>query len=470
MRQRLLLSYLTLTVFLLAVLEIPLALNYASRERQDLTSKVERDAVALATMASPGRSPQLEAIARRYREQTGGRVLIVGPKGRRVYDSGPGLGGTSFASRPEIARALDGQVATGTRFSRSLGHDLIYVAVPVAAEGRVRGAVRITYPTSTVDARVHRYWLILVAIAALVLSAALAIGLLFARSIARPLEALRAAAVRAGGGDLSTRAPVGLGPPEVRAVAVAFNDTVAKLDALVHAQDEFVADASHQLRSPLTALRLRLENLERDVTDSGRAGLEGAASEVERLSRVVDGLLALARADRAPTTADPIDLAPLVLERLAAWTAYADERDVELREQLVPIVALGTPGRLEQVLDNLLANALDVAPAGSTIMVSLSLGAAGAELRVIDEGPGLTVAERVRAFDRFWRAGAHSGTGLGLSIVRRLIEADGGSVELLPAPGGGVEALVRIPRARAVALSSATRSRAVDRAPRAPGR
>ncbi len=269
--------------------------------------------MALATMASPGRSPQLEAIARRYREQTGGRVLIVGPKGRRVYDSGPGLGGTSFASRPEIARALDGQVATGTRFSRSLGHDLIYVAVPVAAEGRVRGAVRITYPTSTVDARVHRYWLILVAIAALVLSAALAIGLLFARSIARPLEALRGAAVRAGGGDLSTRAPVGLGPPEVRAVAVAFNDTVAKLDALVHAQDEFVADASHQLRSPLAALRLRLENLERDVPDSGRAGLAGAASEVERLSRVVDGLLALARADRAPSTADPIDLAPLVL-------------------------------------------------------------------------------------------------------------------------------------------------------------
>ena len=157
-----------------------------------------------------------------------------------------------------------------------------------------------------------------------------------------------------------------------------------------------------------------------------------------------------------------------MLERLAAWTAYADERDVELREQLVPVVALGTPGRLEQVLDNLLANALDVAPAREHDHGVALTGAAGAELRVIDEGPGLTVAERARAFDRFWRAGAHSGTGLGLSIVRRLIEADGGSVELLPAPGGGVEALVRIPRARAVALSSATRSRAEDRAPRAP--
>jgi signal transduction histidine kinase len=451
-RHRLLLSYLTLTVFVLAVLEIPLALNYASRERQDLTARVERDAVALATMAAPGGSSSLQTIALRYRAQTGGRVVIVGPKGQRVFDSGPGLGTVSFASRPEIAKALDGQVATGTRFSSSLGHDLIYVAVPVASEGRVRGAVRITYPTSAVDARVHRYWLILVGIAVLVMSVALAIGLVFARSIARPLEALRVAAARAGDGDLATRAPVGLGPPEVRAVAVAFNDTVAKLDALVHAQDEFVADASHQLRSPLAALRLRLENLERDVGEPGRAGLAGATSEVERLSRVIDGLLALARADRAASASEPLDLAPLVRERLAAWTAYAEERDVDLRELLVPAIVLGTPGCLEQVLDNLLSNALDVAPAGSTITVSLTLGADGAELRVIDEGPGLTEVQRLRAFDRFWRAGAHSGTGLGLSIVRRLIEAEGGSVELLLGPGRGIEALVRLPRVQGVGV------------------
>jgi signal transduction histidine kinase len=452
-RQRLLLSYLTLTVFLLAVLEIPLGLSYASGERQDLTAKVERDAVALATIAAPGRAlaPQLRAIVQRYRAQTGGRVLIVGPTGQRVYDSGPGLGGTSYASRPEIGQALNGQVATGVRHSNSLGHDLLYVAVPVAAAGKVQGAVRITYPTSAVDARVHRYWLILVAIAGLVLLAALAIGLAFARSISRPLEALRLAAARAGEGDLATRAPTGQGPPEVRAVARAFNETAAKLEALLHAQDEFVADASHQLRSPLAALRLRLENLERDVAPAGRTGLEGAASEVERLSRLVDGLLALARADRAPSTAVRIDLAPLVHERLLAWAAYAEEHEVELRERLEPVAALGTAGRLEQVLDNLLANALEVAPPGSAVTVSATMTPALAELRVRDEGPGLSDEERARAFDRFWRAGAHSGTGLGLSIVRRLVEADGGSAELRAAPGGGIEAVVQLPRAPGLA-------------------
>jgi signal transduction histidine kinase len=456
MRQRLLLSYLTLTVFLLAVLEIPLALSYASQERQDLTAKVERDAVALATMAAPGASPRVEALARSYRSQTGGRVLIVGPEGGRVYDSGPGLGGASYASRPEIALALDGQVATGVRYSRSLGHDLLYVAVPVASDGHVRGAVRITYPTSAVDARVHRYWLILGAIAVLVLVVGLAIGLAFARSIARPLEALRAAATRAGEGDLASRAPTGQGPPEVRAVAAAFNDTAAKLDALLRAQDEFVADASHQLRSPLAALRLRLENLDRDVGPAGRLGLESATSEVERLSRLVDGLLALARADRAPSAAAAIQLAPLVHERLQAWSAYAEERDVELREHVEPAVALATPGRLEQVLDNLLANALEVAPAGSAITVAVRGAPAHSELRVLDEGPGLTELQRARAFDRFWRAGAHSGTGLGLAIVRRLVEADGGSAELRAARGGGIEAVVRMPRASGVAARVAT--------------
>lgn len=447
MRHRLLLSYLTLTVFVLAVLEIPLALNYASRERQDLTAKVERDAVALATLASPGDSPRLTATAKRYRAQTGGRVLIVGPKGQRVVDSGPGLGGTSYASRPEIAQALNGQVATGVRYSTSLGHDLIYVAVPIAADGRVRGAVRITYPTSAVDARVHRYWAILGAIAGLVLFVALAIGLAFSRSIARPLEALRLAAARVGEGDLAARAPTEVGPPEVRAVATAFNDTARKLDALLRTQDEFVADASHQLRSPLAALRLRLENLELDVGPAGRAGLEGATAELERLSRVVDGLLALARADRALSAVVAIELAPLVHERLAAWSAYAEEHDVTLRERLAPIAALATPGRLEQVLDNLLANALDVAPGGTEIVIAVSAADGTAELRVSDEGPGLTDAQRTRAFDRFWRAGSHSGSGLGLAIVRRLVEADGGSAELVARAEGGIDAVVRMPRA-----------------------
>ena len=449
MRGRLLLSYLTLTVFVLAVLEVPLALRYASQERQQLTARVERDAVALATFAGPnndaaGRA-RMRAYAASYRARTGGRVLVVDRAGKPIVDSGPTIGVTSYASRPEVAQALNGTVASGVRFSKTLGHDLLYVAVPIASVGTVRGAVRITYPTSAVDARVHRYWLVLAAVASVVLILALAIGLRFAESISRPLRALQLAARRAGEGDLSARAPTTAGPPEVRAVAHAFNESAATLEALVMAQREFVADASHQLRSPLAALRLRLENLERDVLPEGRAGLEHAQSEVGRLSRLVDGLLELARADRTPSSPELVDLAGVIEGRVESWSALAEERGVELRPGHTAAVGLATPGRLEQMLDNLLANALEVAPPGSAILLTAARRGAFAELHVIDAGPGMSAQERERAFGRFWRASSGSGTGLGLAIVRRLVESDGGSAELHAAETGGIDAVIRLP-------------------------
>ena len=155
------------------------------------------------------------------------------------------------------------------------------MAVPIASGGVVHGAVRITYPTSELDRRVRNYWLVLAGIAAVVLAAAALIGLRFARWIRRPLEGLELAAAEAGAGDLSARARrCRTAPPELRQLALEFNDMVARVEGLVSAQQEFVADASHELRTPLTALRLRLENLERHVGDGGRGSLDAAADEV----------------------------------------------------------------------------------------------------------------------------------------------------------------------------------------------
>ena len=103
-----------------------------------------------------------------------------------------------------------------------------------------------------------------------------------------------------------------------------------------------------------------------------------------------------------------------------------------------------SPTRVEQVLDNLLANAIDASPAGSTVTVAASGGA----LHVVDEGPGLSAEQRVRAFDRFWRAGSSPGSGLGLAIARRLVELDGGRIELRESPRGGIDAVVRYPDVR----------------------
>jgi signal transduction histidine kinase len=449
---RLLLGYLGLTLFVLVVLEVPLGIQNGRTERRALEAKVEHDATSLASIAqttvSSGSRPGLRAVAAiayRYSTGTGGRVLIVRRNGVAVVDTTP-AGGTreTFASRPEIAAALRGRIVQGVRYSSTLHAHLLYVAVPIAAGGIVEGAVRITYPTSAVDARVTRYWLILLAIAAIVLALATVAGLRLSKFVTRPLRNLERAAVAVGDGDLATRAPAGDGPPEVRSLAAVFNETVARLEQLVRSQNDFVADASHQLRTPLTALRLRLENIEADLTEAGRRDLEGALDEVERLARLVDGLLVLARVDM-PTETAIVDLPEVVVERVAAWGARAGDLDVRLVAETADGGAVRASGEgLRQVLDNLIENALEASSPGSAVTVR----ATGSELRVRDEGAGLSPEQRKRAFDRFWRARSGAGSGLGLAIVRRLVEADGGAVALQPAPGGGLEAVVALPSAR----------------------
>lgn len=463
MRRRLLLSYLTLTVFVLAVLEVPLGIIFARRQLGELTAQVERDAVVTATLVEDaletGRALGISPLLERYADETGARVVVVDARGIALADSSADPAGRSFATRPEVAQALAGRVATGTRRSVTLGADLLYVAVPVASGGVVHGAVRVTYPTSELDRRVRLTWLTLAGVAAVSLLAAAGLAAGLAGSVAGPLRRLQQAAADLGRGRLDVRAPTDQGPPEVRALAGAFNDTAERLSGLLASQDAFVADASHQLRSPLTALRLRLENLEAELEGTAATDLRAATAETRRLSRTVDELLALARADRAAGAppAGVVDPLAVLEERRSAWESLADERAVTLTvegadQDAIPSVR-ATPERLVQILDNLLANAFDAAPPGSAVVLRATHGAmpARVELHVVDQGPGMSDEDRLRAFDRFWRGRAPTangenlgGSGLGLSIVRRLVRADGGEVELLPAPDGGTDAVIRL--------------------------
>jgi signal transduction histidine kinase len=454
MTRRLLISYLSLAVVVLAMLEVPLGFINARGERASLTAKVERDAVTIASLAEStiegdaptSNLPAIKALAARYASDTGARVVITDRQGLGVVDSAPPVPGRrSFATRPEFRAALRGNVATGKRYSKTLGYNLLYVAVPIASGGTVYGAVRITYPTSELDRRTRNYWLVLSGIAAIVLAAATLIGLSFARRIRRPLKGLEVAAAEGGAGDLSARAPVPDAPPELRRLAFEFNDMVARVEGLVSVQKAFVADASHELRTPLTALRLRLENLERHVGDGGRASLDAASREVERLSGLVDELLALARADAGTAPAEVVDLVGAAAARIDAWRDVAAGAQLEL-EATGPVRARVGRDRVTQVIDNLVSNAVRHAPRSSRITLKVARQGGFVELRVADEGPGLTAEQKARAFDRFWRAGSGGGgSGLGLAIARRLVEVDGGTIELRDAAGGGLEAVVRLP-------------------------
>lgn len=453
MRRRLLLSYLTLTLVALLLLEVPLGLVYAREQRRRLTASVERDALALSIRAEEGLESEgvvpLRALVRQYQMDTGGRVVVIRPNGTVVADSDPNASpDENFKNRPEFQAALARREVMGSRSSKTLGHDILYFAVPIVNGSKLEGALRVTYPTSYVDARIERGWWVLVGIGLVILLIVFLVSLRLARQVTTPIERLVAASARAGAGALDARAEVPRGPPELRALAEQFNATAARLERLVQAQQGFVADASHQLRTPLAALRLRLENLESEVRDApdAAADVAGSLTEVGRLSRLVDGLMALARAEQATVPAELLALAPIVAGRVDAWSAFADEYDVRFHAEVSSDFAVrATPERLDQVLDNLIANAIEVSPTGAVIgLVATSLGGI-VTLIVTDDGPGLSEEQRARAFDRFWRAsGGRGGSGLGLAIVRHLVEADGGTVRLDAAPGGGLAVVLQM--------------------------
>jgi signal transduction histidine kinase len=464
--RRFVVSYLALAGFLLVVLVVPLGRTFASRERERLFTSTEQDADVIARYVEDAlegtQELDLQAVADRYAQISDGRVVIVDAAGIALADSDRPGESRDLSTRPEIAEALAGRTASGERPSETLGEDLAYVAVPVASGGEVHGAVRVTYPTTALDRRVRSTWIRLGLLAASALGSTALVSVLLATSVTRPVRRLEVAAAALATGDLGRRAGDVEGPPEIRRLATTFDRMAEQLERLVESQRAFVADASHELRTPLTALRLRVENLAASLADRGtghgderaRAEVDAVASEVDRLGRVVESLLALARAEgEAPGTdrVAVVDAGGVVVERVATWDALAAEHDVTLRADVPDrqLAARVVDGALEQVLDGLLANALDVAPPGSEILVRARPVDHSAEVAVVDHGRGLTPEQRARAFDRFWRApdAPLGGSGLGLAIVARLVASSGGTVSLDETPGGGVTAVVRLPAA-----------------------
>ncbi len=450
MTRRLLLGYLLAALVVLLVLEVPLAIFYQQREMGRLEHEVESDATVLAGYYEEA----LEAgetlnprPADAYAQRTGARVVVVDKAGDSVIDTA-GPTGRDFSTRPEIRAALRGGTAIGRRHSETLQTDLLYVGVPATSGGVIHGAVRLTLDQQATTALVRGYWVALVAVAVVVLVAMAGIGWAIARSVTRPIRELDAAAARFATGDLAPVEPDPSAPPEIAVLGDTMNTMARRLDRLLAEQREFVADASHQLRTPLTALRLQLENLQSSAaTAEDEEALGAAVEETNRLGALVADLLQLARAEESPPP-EVVDLAALAADRVDTWSALADATDVrlDLRVPAGPVLASAVPGGVEQILDNLIDNALEVAPPGSRVSVTVTRGAAVHELTVDDEGPGLSDADKERALERFWRADRSApGTGLGLPIAAALAKASGGSLGLCDGPSGGLSVRVTLP-------------------------
>jgi signal transduction histidine kinase len=453
--RRIVLALVTLTAAVLLAAVVPLALQAAAHEREAFVDAAEGTAHSIAAIAEaklgdhaadPALTHAMIVAARQHDE-----LLVLNSAGKPVTGQG-----TPHDSWDKLAAQVESSGTTSTALTK----DRVIVVEPVFSDGRISGTlvgmVILERPLDPLNRNIEDLWLYLAVLGGAAMAAAVLIAIYFARWVSRPLARLDTAARQIADGQLSVRAGTGSGPPELRRMAATFNMMAGRLETLVHGHRAMLADVSHQLRTPLTALRLRLDLLAADSAPTAADELAGAQLEIARLSRLVDGLLATARAESMTEQLESIDVLTAVGERVAAWQPVADGHGMKLvldavdtggsgKDSSRPLVALGS-GHLEQMMDNLLDNAIEAIGEGGSVTVSVAGSATGTTVTVADDGPGMTPQERSRAFLRFV-SGTATGTGLGLAIVHRLVTSNGGTIRLEDTPGGGLTVVLEFPGA-----------------------
>ena len=444
MTRRIALSVITLLTALLVLAVVPLGLLMTRHERSAFRQAAVATDAAVASAAEEHLSdhrPDTAMLRLLDETRDHGACAEVLDAARRTVAKASCV----TASPTDVAR-LTGAVLTHpwTR-TISVGGRLT-VAMPVGTDEAPVGVAVLSSSTRTLNDRITTMWGGLALVGGVGIVAALLLSTGLARWVGRPLREVDAAARRLGEGHLDVRAPAGSGPREVRRLAGTFNTMADRTQTLVHDHRAVVADVSHQLRTPLAALRLRLDLLSADVGVEVAAELAGAQGEVARLSRLVDGLLAVARAENAVPRPAVVRVDEVVAERVAAWQPVAEENRVLIAADCqTGMSAYLGPGDLPQMLDNLVANALDAVPAGGRIRIEGITGPDTVVVRVVDDGPGMPADARRAAFRRFGTSSYEKGgAGLGLAIVHRLVTSNGGAVRLADTPGGGLTAVLEL--------------------------
>jgi signal transduction histidine kinase len=434
-RRRLLLVLLPLLTALLVALEVPLVQTHAASLTQELFIKRIHDAQRFAGRADPvlrnGYGLRaLQAELTQYTDVSGVTVTIVNSNGRVRARTGK----VTRRAKDAWSNALVGEVpqSPSTAWWRT---ESMVVAESIGTGTDAIGAVVLEGPTSNVREQVlDRIASLAVAgVAVLALITALC-ALPLVGWVLRPVYDLSRTAGRLTSGELGARASERGGPPELRMLAGAFNRMAESLVAALERQRAFVADASHELRNPLATLRLRIEGLADKVHGRGEHEVRQALVESDRLAAIVNRLLELARAEATAAERVDFDLASLAAERVSQWEPALRAVNSALRLDAPPRAwSHGPPEAVEYALDVLLDNARKFAP-GSPVDVSIVARNGYVELAVRDRGAGLDGAEIPLVGQRFWRSPRHQGiqgTGLGLATSRALVEAGGGSWELV---------------------------------------
>jgi two-component system sensor histidine kinase CreC len=411
-----------------------------------------------ATMASLGRRTISARIFEFEKTNSDIRVYVTDAAGRLLYDSQAGHSvGEDYSNWLDVSRTLKGEY--GARTTREQAADaqgvsqqvsVAYVGAPVVVDGQVVGVVSMGKPKTNIErfiAHARRQLLIAVGVA---LSGAILLGLLLYVWVTRPLQALIEYANRVSAG--ASVALPRLGDNEIGRVGEAMESMRQALEDKKYVEG-YVQSLTHEIRSPLTAIRASAELLRNDIPAEARIGFSRSIeSEVDRLSAIVNRLLELAAVERANRLEheEPLALFAICREVLASAQTQADRRGVRLETSFAgeDLVA-GDRLLLAQAVDNLLRNALDFSSAGGAISMEGSGDERAVTLVVRDQGSGIPEYAQSRIFERFYSLPrpdtGRKSTGLGLNFVREVAELHGGTISIESSDKGTVARLV-LPR------------------------
>ena len=439
---------------------------YSQRIRQDSVS-VEKLASTLAPFLRDASASQLEDSAASAAAEMGGRVLVLDADGKVQCDSFGLLNGTRL-QLPEALSVLTGNQATAYGIHQydadegllSSGAYAACCAARMNCDGSMLGVLLYISPVDemmdSLNSVVRQMLTVFVAVAALAVLA----SLLLSSLLTRPVTDLTGVIQRMGKGDLSVRAPV-RGSGEMRELANSYNHMAEQLESLDKSRNQFVSNASHELKTPLTTMKICLESLiyQPDMPEELRTEfMQDINHEIDRLTGIVTDLLTLTRMDNKADklTLASCDLGVLTKETVRALLPIAQKRGQTLTcECDSAVIGIVDRAKLNQVIYNLTENALKYTPDGGRIAVVLRRRGGNAVWQVTDNGVGIPQEDIAHIFDRFYRVDkARSretgGTGLGLSIVHQLVLMHGGEISVESVHGSGSTFTVTIPLEREV--------------------
>lgn len=403
-----------------------------------------------------GRS--LDSLVHSYAQSTGGRVTVTDAQLQVLFSSDERVPLHGEENHPEFIAARAGSEQHDIRWDEWSGEERLFVAAPVTEEGReVIGFVQLSVPLAPIYVQTRQIWLNLFTAGGVIVLATALVSLLLAHQIAQPVEALTAITEEIAANRLEQQV-IPAGPDEIQRLSCAFNRMTERVREMLTRQQAFVANAAHELRSPLTGLRLRLEMLQNYASsDNGltRHYLYQMEREVDHLRRLVDLLLALSSLDEGEHLPRfPLDLAPLLYELADEMGPLIRQASLNLRMDVPPHLPpiLANPEQMRIAIRNLLDNAIKYTPTEGWITLRAWADGGVVRISVADTGIGIPTEALPHIFERFYRVDKarsrqKGGTGLGLALVQAIIEAHGGQVEVNSQIGRGSIFTLHLPAA-----------------------